>query len=258
MWLSCLPWYDLHELRSATDALWLRIAENLRASGIKHVPKHLNRSLHYEDQWDSGNLLLGQACGYDVALAFADRLRVVSAPEFDLDGCEGATYRSFVVVREDNPVTSIQDLRGLRCVINTPTSHSGMNVLRALVAPLSEDGYFFKSVEISGAHERSLELLHHQKADVAAIDCITYGLLKRVRPQALEGIRVIHQTNTVAAPPFVTSQNTSEATIGALREAIKAALPLPELALISTTPIRLRDYAPIAQSARHDMLQFRA
>ena len=111
MWLSCLPWYDLPELHGATDTLWRRIAAQLREAGIEHVPDGLNRSLHYEDQWNSGRLLLGQACGYDVALAFADRLRVIAAPEFALEGCEGATYRSFVVVREDTAAEKIAEKR---------------------------------------------------------------------------------------------------------------------------------------------------
>jgi len=258
MWLSCLPWYDLPELHGATDTLWRRIAAQLREAGIEHVPDGLNRSLHYEDQWNSGKLLLGQACGYDVALAFADRLRVIAAPEFALEGCEGATYRSFVVVREDTAAEKIADLRNLRCVINTPTSHSGMNVLRALVAPLAEDGLFFSNVEVSGAHERSLELLRSGQADVAAIDCITYGLLQRVRPKALHGIRIVHRTHTVAAPPFVTSVHVNDETVAILRDAIEAALPLHELCLKRVSPVTVRDYDPIAQSVTGHMLRFQA
>src|SRR5262249_11090948 len=153
-------------------------------------------------------------------LGHADRLRIVATPHFAFAGCDGPHYRSLIVVREGCPAASIEQLRGLRCVINTPTSHSGMNVLRSLVAPLHERGRFFGSVAISGAHELSIELLRADEADVAAIDCVTYGLLQRYRPSALEGTRVIHRTASVPAPPYVTSASTPNDVVGALRAAL--------------------------------------
>ena len=128
-----LSWYDLPEVRHATDALWSSLARQFRLVGLTDVPRRLNRRVHYEDQWTSPHFLFGQACGYDVRIAHAGRLRVVAAPCYDVSGCEGSSYSSFVVVREGAAIGSLEDLRAARCVINTPTSHSGMNVLRALV-----------------------------------------------------------------------------------------------------------------------------
>lgn len=262
---ACLPWYDLTELRPATDALWQRVSAELRAAGVPGVPDGLNRRLHYEDQWDSGELLLGQACGYDVAIAYAHQLQLVATPCYALDGCEGPTYRSFVVVRADDPATTIEQLRGRRCLINTPTSHSGSNVLRSLVAPLSENGRFFAGVTVSGAHETSLQLLRAGDADVAAIDCVTYGLLRRLRPGALHGTRVIHHTVHVPAPPYVTSASTPPATVAALRHALRAAAADPAIAgpllMAGIEQLELDDYAAIIELERqadaHGYLELR-
>jgi ABC-type phosphate/phosphonate transport system substrate-binding protein len=225
--LASLPWYDLEEIRPATDALWSELKRQFRLSGLAKVPERLNRDVAYERQWTSSEFLFGQACGYDVRLAHADHLQSVATPRYDVPGCEGSNYRSFVVVREDSCFDSVEDLRATRCVINTPTSHSGMNVLRALVAPLHCNGRFFSAVLRSGSHENSLRMIQQSKVDVAAIDCVTHALLERYRPSELAGTRVIHQTELVPAPPYVTAFNTNSKTLAALREAVLSALDHP-------------------------------
>lgn len=229
MLIASLPWYDLPEIRKATDAFWEGFARHLRQQGVLNVPARLNRNMGYIEQWLSPSLLFSQACGYDVLLGFPEHLRVVATPCYAAPGCEGSHYRSLVVVREDAPAQQLADLRGGRCVINTPTSHSGMNILRAMVAPLHMEGQFFQSVRLSGGHERSLDWIRRKEADVAAIDCITYALLKAHRPQALAGTRVLCQTEAVPAPPYVTSWGTTREDRRRVKAALTAALEDPAL-----------------------------
>lgn len=256
MRLASLPWYDLAEVRELLDELWSAIARRLEAQGVDAVPSRLDRNPDYQAQWSDGELLLGQACGYDAVLGHADRLRVVATPHFAFPGCEGPHYRSFIVVRDACPAERIADLRGLRCVINTPTSHSGMNVLRSLVAPLHVQGRFFASVAISGAHEHSLHMLRNDAADVAAIDCVTYGLLQRHRPAALIGTRVIHETASVPAPPFVTSARTPATIAAALTSALEHVVRvdpvrrvLDAIGLYDVSRLDIAAYRPIAALA---------
>ena len=251
MQFASLPWYDVAELRAATDSLWAHLAVRLRAEGVP-APSTLDRETHYEDQWKSGQLFLSQACGYDVVLPFADRLQLVATPRYSLDGCDGPRYRSFVVVRERLGATAIVDLRGARCAINTPTSHSGMNMLRALVAPLSANGRFFRDIVVSGAHERSLELLREGAVDVAAIDCVTFGLLARYRPAAVTSLKVIHRTRALPAPPFVTSIDTGQDVVAALRRALALTIAgdrdsSERLGLDGIEQLGLAEYEPIAR-----------
>ena len=256
MWLASLPWYDLAEVRGALDELWGSIARRLVEHGVAAVPRWLDRDPDYEARWNDPELLLGQACGYDAVLGYADRLRVVATPHFSFAGCDGPHHCSFVVVRAECCAQRIVDLRGLRCVINTPTSHSGMNVLRSLVAPLQVEGRFFRSVVLSGAHEHSLRLLREDAADVAAIDCVTYGLLRRHRPDALAGTRVIHETTRVPAPPFVTSASTPEPIVHALASALEHVVQerpdravLDALGLVGISRLDMSAYRPIAELA---------
>jgi ABC-type phosphate/phosphonate transport system substrate-binding protein len=133
-------------------------------------------------------------------------------------------------VRQDSPWQELADLRGARCLINTGTSHSGMNILRAMVAPLHESGRFFASVQVSGAHRTSLARISRGRADVAAIDCVTYALVQRHSPSLLAGTRVLCRTQSVPAPPFVTRAGLVPEDLARLRDALTATLEDPEVA----------------------------
>ena len=229
MSIASLPWYDLEEVRPATDALWAALARHLRAQGIEGVPAALDRETPYQAQWRSGRLLLSQACGYDVRIAYAGHLQLVATPCYHVEGAGDCMYSSLVVVREDSPYRELADLRGARCLINTGTSHSGMNILRAMVAPLHEEGRFFASVQVSGAHRTSLARISRGRADVAAIDCVTYALVERHTPSLLAGTRVLCRTASVPAPPVVTRAGIPAADLAHLRAALAATLADPEL-----------------------------
>lgn len=257
MRLASLPWYDLREVQGAHDALWSAIAGRLRAAGLPGVPAVLERDTHYAAQWSSGRLLLGQACGYDVAMGQSQTLQIVATPRFDIRGCSGPLYRSFVVVRRNDPARTLADLRGRGCVINTETSHSGMNALRQLVAPLQQDGRFFGSVFVSGAHERSVVAVVTGEADVAAIDCISYGLFARYRPEALGELRILCETELAPAPPFVTSASTPQWQVEVIRAVLDEVLddaeqssPWSALRLRGVTVLAPDAYEPIVTAAR--------
>ena len=228
MTIASLPWYDFAEIRADNDAFWQRFAFWCREEGLTDVPTQLDRTTPYEEQWDHPGLLLSQACGYDVVLAHPGKLQIVATPCYAAEGCEGCLYSSYVVVRDDSPAQSLRDLRGSRCVINTRTSHSGMNVLRAVVAPLHEEGRFFDSVTVSGSHRSSLARIRKGQADVAAIDCVTHALMQQHRPDALKGTRVLSGTQRVPAPPFVTSTHRSAEDVRRLQGALGHTLVDPE------------------------------
>lgn len=229
--IASLPWYDLRELRTVTDALWQRIAAAAARRGLT-APTSLCREIDHETQWRSARLLLSQACGYDVVFGHRENLRVVATPRYLAEGCVGARYASWIVVAQHAPARQLVDLRGGVCAANQTTSHSGMNALRALIAPLAGGRPFFREVRWCGAHEQSLGLIRQGLADVAAIDCVTHALLARHRPQALHGTRILASTPPAAAPPFVTSSSTNPATRAALRAALHEVMVDPEAAAL--------------------------
>ena len=217
---ASLPMYDLCEVRSCTDRLWTAIAEELREAGVAGVPDALERPADHHDAWRSDGMLFSQTCGYPFATALRGVLRVVATPHYSAPGCEGPRYSSVVVVRETSRVTALEELRGAVCAFNARDSQSGYNALRSVIAPLARGGRFFaRSVE-TGAHGASMDAVRTGRADVCAVDCVTWALHARHRPPALAGLEVVCHTPPVPGLPFVTARDIS----GPTRESVRRAL----------------------------------
>ena len=249
---ASLGMYDLPEVAAETDSWWTRVAARLRAAGVAGVPARLARDRAPHDLWTDQRLLLAQTCGWPLTTSLAGRVAVVAAPCYDLPGCEGPMHRSFVVVRADDPADDPAGLRGRVFALNGRDSNSGMNLPRALFAPLARGGRFFRAVIETGAHRASLAAVAEGRADAAAIDCVTFGLLQRHAPASIAGLRVVAETAPSPSLPFITSLATSQEEIAALRDALDQ--PADALALAGVTALpaaaygMLRDLA--AEAAR--------
>ncbi len=218
--VASLGMYDFPWLAGATDALWAALHDGLRAAGLAGLPEALDRGRGLRAIWHDPALLLAQTCGYPLLTEFSGTLQLVATPVYDFPGCDGVLHRSFVVVRADEPALSLTEMRGRRCAINGRDSNTGMNLLRALIAPLAERRSFFASVIETGAHLDSLRAVREGRADLAAIDCVTYGLAARRQPALLRGTRILTRTAATPSLPFVTSIATSAADLAALRSAL--------------------------------------
>jgi len=227
--IASLPMYDYPELAEAHDALWTAVAARLRDAGVPDVPARLDRRLTVRETWGHPGLLLGQGCEYPLAKFHADQIRIVATPRYAAPGCAGPTYRSAVIVRAADVAQNLDDLRGRRCVINEVDSNSGMNLLRAAVAPLARDQSFFSSVTVSGAHRRSLALVASGEADVAAIDCVSFAHFQRLDPQVAGMVRVLGWTPASPSLPYVSARSGRDAaTTDLVYEALAAAVAAPE------------------------------
>jgi ABC-type phosphate/phosphonate transport system substrate-binding protein len=233
--IAALPMYDFRELRPAHDALWEAVAQRLVAGGLRDVPLELTRDLEHREIWRHPDLLLAQACEYPLAKSFGEHLQIVATPRYAAPGCTGIFYQSAIVVRADDPASTLADLRERRCAVNELDSNSGMNLLRAALAPIAVDPRFFSSVMISGSHRRSLEMIAANEVDVAAIDCVTFAHLQRIDRALTREVRLLCWTPPSPCLPFVTSRSNDAATVKRLRSALAAAFADPALA-----PVRKR------------------
>ena len=227
--IAALPMYDFLELQADNDALWAALAESLTASGIENVPPGLTRGRRHFDLWQDPKLLLAQACEFPLATDYAGAVQLVATPHYTAEGCAGAFYRSAIVVRRYQPADTLADMRGLRCVINEWSSNSGMNLLRASIAPLAAGGEFFESVDLSGSHRRSIEMVADGEADLAAIDCVSWAHLQRLAPERTGALRVLGWTEPTPSLPLVTAAGTDAATLRALRAALAGIAADPAL-----------------------------
>jgi ABC-type phosphate/phosphonate transport system substrate-binding protein len=217
--IAALPMYDFPQVRDAHDGFWTALAGRLTAAGVPDVPRELTRDLGHLDVWSHPALLFAQGCEYPLAKSFADRVRLVATPRYSAPGCEGASYRSAIVVRREE-TGSLADFRGRRCVVNEMDSNSGMNLLRATVAPLAAGRRYFSAVAVSGSHRHSAQMVAAGEADVAAVDCVSLAHLGRVCPGVVARLRVLSWTAPSPSLPFITARSADDTTVQILRSAL--------------------------------------
>lgn len=227
--LASFAMYDFPEIRAATDAWWHGIAFALRRAGMEAVPEALTRDADI-DVWYSPEMLLCQTCGYPLTHELAGVVELVATPAYSADGCSGSDYCSVIVISEDNPAASLENLRGSVCAYSRRHSHSGYNALRGAVAPLAGGSAFFSRVLESGGHPTSIELVATGQADVCAVDCVTHALMAKYQPYALAGTRVVAATERAPGLPYVTRAGVGDDCIGRLREGLSEAFAAPRLA----------------------------
>lgn len=228
--ITSLAMYDWPELQAANDALWSTIAERLTAAGLDNVPPRLTRGLDLDGAWTSPALLLAQTCGYPLVTHLKGRVQLVATPRYRAAGCEGPFRRSAIVVRAASPSARLADLRGARCAVNDARSDSGMNLLRAAIAPLANAAPFFAEVTVTGSHLASAEKVADGGADVAALDAVSYAHLRRRHPRLAHRLRVLEWTARTPGLPLVTAASAGPATLHALRAALDHAARDPRLA----------------------------
>lgn len=249
MRLASLAMYrDPPEIAEATHGLWAHLRDHLRAAGMADVPEALEESLAHDTAWRDPRLLLAQTCGYPLMTQLQGRVRLVATPVYDHPGCEGALNGSFVIVRAGPAIASVADLRGSVAAINDGMSNSGMNLLRHTVAAHAEDGRFFGQVLESGSHRASLAMVARGEADVAAIDCVTFGNLARFAPELVAGVRILAETAKTPGLPLITRAGASDKEIALLQRALDDFVRDPAAALLRDT-LGVRGFAVLAKSA---------
>jgi ABC-type phosphate/phosphonate transport system substrate-binding protein len=109
----------------------------------------------------------------------------------------------------------------------------------------------------TGSHAASLAAIAEGTADIAAIDCVTYGLLRGGRPELFEDVAIIARTKSSPCLPFIMSASLGKSLRAAVRVALFAALQDPTLAdaraalgLTGATLLSEGDYRIVAEIER--------
>lgn len=236
MRLASLAMYSSHPpLVAATRMLWAYIRNELQLAGVHDVPDGLDEGVDYDEAWLRPDLLLSQTCGFPYVKLLRGKVRLVATPAYGLPGCDGPLTQSFIIVRDDSKFQSLQEARGTVAAINDPGSNSGTNLFRAAIASLAHGERFFSSVVETGSHLASIDAVAAGAADIASIDCVTFGNTNRFEPSRLRNIRVLAKTGSGPGLPFVTAAGTSDAELTVLRQTLAAIADAPALVEIRDT-----------------------
>jgi phosphonate transport system substrate-binding protein len=216
---------------------WRAIADRLGARFIDDVPWQAREQLLV-----AGEVDLGVVCGLQYVLA-RESLELLAAPVMRAPRYQDRPiYFSDVVVRQEHPARRLDDLRGATWAINEPTSQSGYNITRYVLAARGESSAFFGRVIESGAHERSLELLLAGHVDASAIDSTVLESIER--PTEL---RVIESLGPSPIPPVVAARSVAPSVRAAVRSALLRITRDPVARFVA---IEDADYDPIRHMAR--------
>ncbi|HZZ01985.1 phosphate/phosphite/phosphonate ABC transporter substrate-binding protein [Paraburkholderia sp.] len=247
-WIAALPMYNV---TPALATAWRELLDDvLRMAEPACRIVEPDEELHAF--WRRPNVLLSQTCGYPLMHGLNDHVQLIATPRFDAPGCEGADYSSVLVTRTDALFDSLAACRGARAAYNQDDSNSGMNVFRHAVAPLAREGAFFSAILRTGSHLGSLRAVAENRADVAAIDCVTFAFVCDELPELAQQVRQIGVTAASPGLPLIASSNVPPAMVVTLREALNEVhLAQPErakrLRLKGFSALPLTDYQRIAQ-----------
>jgi ABC-type phosphate/phosphonate transport system substrate-binding protein len=121
------------------------------------------------------------------------------------------------------------------------------------VALIATPCFGFQGCE--GAKHRSfIVALAEGRADVAAIDCVSFALLARGRPDLTDSVAIVGRSELTPGLPYVASAELPLATIEAVRSALSATFDDPNLAAARATlgltgalTLQHTDYAPVEE-----------
>ena len=240
--IASLPMYDRPETAAANDRLWSGIARVLRQRGID-APEALDRDTGLWEAWQSPDLLLSQTCGLPYRTRLHATVALVATPVCALDGVPPGYYQSVLVARRDDPRRRLSDFAGATLACNDTLSQSGW------AAPMTEaaaTGITLGPTLITGAHRQSAAAVADGRADIAAIDALTWAMIRRWDPCAAM-LREIGTTAPTPALPWITGRPDL---VPALAEALDqgvAALSADDRAMLGITgTIRLGREAYLA------------
>lgn len=197
--IASLGMYDFGPAQGANDRLWALIRNSLREDG-QEAPEALTRGEGaYWQAWESPELLLSQTCGYPYRARLHGSVTLVGTPDYGLPGCPPGHYRSVFVTRADDPRASLEDFAGAPMAFNEDMSQSGWaapahHLLSMGLTPIPRLR--------SGSHRASAAAVAEGRADLAALDALTWTMMQGLDPAA-DRLKVVAETLPTPALPYI-------------------------------------------------------
>lgn len=225
--IASLAMYDWPEVRDEHDRLWSLTRAALADKGVA-APEVLTRDGSLWDIWESPALILGQTCGMPYRTRLYGQVELVGTPDYALPGAGPGQYYSELISRADEPGEAV-DFIDRTLAFNAPDSQSGWAAPQNQMARL---GLRFRKTRQTGAHVESARAVAGGRADIAAIDAVTWRLIARHVPELAARLRVIGHTDPTPGLPLITAKGRDTAPIAcAVAAAIAALSPADRAAL---------------------------
>ena len=209
--IASLPMYEQPGTRTAHDRYWHHIRT---AHG--YGPDHLTRNADPWDHWRSPELLLSQTCGMPYRNHLHGTVQLVGTPDYGLSDQPG--YYHSVYVARSSDSTELAEYADRLFAYNDTGSQSGW---AAPHCDAAARGFKFSNTFKTHAHAESARAVALGQADIAAIDCVTWELIRQ--NAELSGLAVIDRTPSSPGLPYITCPNRdADALFSAVAAAIDA------------------------------------
>jgi ABC-type phosphate/phosphonate transport system substrate-binding protein len=144
---------------------------------------------------------MSQTCGFPYRSRLHGQVLLVGTPDYGVDGCAPGHYRSVFVARADDPRDRIEQFDGAGLAYNEALSQSGWAAPQTHAAQI---GIRLLPALETGAHSQSARAIAEGRADVAALDAVTWRLLQRFDSVTRE-LRVVGLTDPTPGLPLITA-----------------------------------------------------
>jgi ABC-type phosphate/phosphonate transport system substrate-binding protein len=151
--------------------------------------------------WQSPDLILSQTCGYPFRTRLHGKVTLVASPILDLPDCPAGHYYSVLVARADDPRQTPEEFGTAPLAYNDALSQSGWAAPQNWAAAR---GFAFTNPIRTGAHRASAVAVAEGRADIAALDALTWRLLQAHDP-ITRHLRVLGRTDPTPALPYITA-----------------------------------------------------
>lgn len=228
--IAALGMYDMPAIRGANDRLWQLIRD-----ALGYGPEHLTRDTDPWQIWMDPDLLLAQTCGLPFRAKLRDHVTRVGTPDYGLPGCAPGYYCSVLLARHDE-LRTLTELVSARFAYNEELSQSGWAAACTVFHTLDRRP---SALLKTGSHVNSAHAVAEGRADLAALDMVTWLMLCDHDPVAAL-LKPVGRTPATPGLPIVTARNRDPAPIAA---AIRTAIA--QLTDADSATLRLRGLAEI-------------
>lgn len=259
-YIAALPMYDWRETHGETDAEWSRLRALLQEAGVDAPERLARRNadlppvpggirdetgailasdpasqapdeLDFRALWLHPQLLLAQTCWGPMEMGLERHVTHVGQPSYEgVEGGAGELYSSAILMRkrgksvqppaDERSLIPLELLRGKRFAYNGLDSMSGYIAVARDLEALGAGLEIFPEHIVTGAHRASIVAVAQGRADVCAVDCLSWRLACLHEPQTAD-VEVVGWTGKRKGLPFITSKSTPTDVVNALRNVFK-------------------------------------
>ncbi|MEX0970964.1 MAG: PhnD/SsuA/transferrin family substrate-binding protein [Paracoccaceae bacterium] len=148
-------------------------------------------------------------------------VQVVGALDYGLEGCAPGQYCSALIVRNDDPRSSLAAFGGAIAAANARNSQSGY---AALLRAVGLAGVELAAMKLTGAHAASITAVASGGADIVAIDAVSWRMARNTMNESQQ-LRVLAMTEPTPGLPLICASGQDGKALRACLAEAFAALP---------------------------------